>query len=48
MELISEMDSPQNVPLMKELVKGSPTIFIEKNHVNQKKQCAHIPQPMLK
>jgi hypothetical protein len=42
MELIFEMDSPQNAPLMRELVKG-PTRFIDK-HNNQQKPCVHIPK----
>jgi hypothetical protein len=42
MELVSEMASPQKVPLMRELVKGA-TISIE-SHNNQSKKYVHIPQ----
>jgi hypothetical protein len=42
MELVSEMETPQKVPLMRELVKGS-TISIECRN-NQSKKFVHIPQ----
>jgi hypothetical protein len=42
MELIFEMDTPQKVSFMRELVKGS-IIFIETQN-NQKKSCVHIPR----
>ena len=36
------MDTPQKAPLMREIVKGSSTIFIE-THSNQHKCFVHIP-----
>jgi hypothetical protein len=42
MELVSEMDTPQKAPLMRELVKGS-KISIE-CHNNTSKKFVHIPQ----
>jgi hypothetical protein len=40
MELVSEMDTPQKAPLMRELVKGS-TITIETLNNSQKKVYTH-------
>ncbi len=42
MELVSEMDTPQKAPLMRELVKGS-TLTIETLN-NTNKKFVHIPQ----
>jgi hypothetical protein len=42
MELVTEMDTPKEASLMRELVKGS-TITIETLNNSQKK-CIHIPQ----
>ena len=43
MELICDMDTPQKAPLMREIVKGSSTMFIE-THNNQQKCFVHIPK----
>ena len=43
MELICDMDTPQKAPLMREIVKGSSTMFIE-THNNQHKCFVHIPK----
>jgi hypothetical protein len=43
MELISDMDAPQKAPLMREIVKGSSTMFIE-THNNPQNCFVHIPK----
>jgi hypothetical protein len=43
MKLICNMDTPQKAPLMREIVKGSSTMFIE-THNNQQKCFVHIPK----
>ncbi len=43
MELICDMDTPQKAPLMREIVKGSSTMFID-THNNQQKCFVHIPK----
>jgi hypothetical protein len=42
MEFVCDLDTPQKVPLMRELVKGS--TFVIECHNNQPKKFVHIPQ----